>query len=308
MDSFDDIYFFYLVVEHGGFSAASEASGISKSKLSRRVSNLEQRFNIKLIQRSTRHFKVTPVGLQFLEECKKVLDQIESARGVLIKEKNEPEGLIKISCPSLMLHFQIRQILNTFLKQYPKIKIEIKIASYHVDILHENIDVAIRTSFSSPEDSSLIVRDVIRTTHCMVVNPNLLGSQQITRPNDLSLLPSVALGLMNKDYSWTLKNHLTNQTETIPFSPRLKCNDLSGVYYAVKDGIGVADMPYLIVENDIRQGVLVHLLPDWCPNIGIVQLVYASRKGQRRVVELLIDTLVKGFQAYGSTQSGYFRL
>ncbi len=308
MDSFDDIYFFYLVVKHGGFSAASEVSGISKSKLSRRLLQLEKRFNIQLIQRSTRHFKVTIVGLQFFDECTKVLDQVEAAQCVLLKEKSEPEGLIKISCPSLMMHFQIRQIINAFLKEYPKIQIEVKLTSHHVDILHEDIDVAIRTSFTPTEDSNLIVRDIIRTSHCLVVNPNLLGDWVINRPEDLHALPSVCLGLMNKSYEWVLKHQISHEIQTVAFTPRLKCNDLAGVYYAVTDGIGVADMPYLIVENDIRQGNLVQLLPDWCTNIGTVQLIYASRKGQRRVVELLIDALVRGFQSYAMTHSGYLKL
>ena len=73
MHTLDDYYYFYLVVKHGGFSAASEASLITKSKLSRRILALEQKYNISLIQRSTRHFKVTPLGQEFYEECRSCL-------------------------------------------------------------------------------------------------------------------------------------------------------------------------------------------------------------------------------------------
>lgn len=82
----------------------------------------------------------------------------------------------------------------------------------------------------------------------------------------------------------------------IPLQPRIKSNDLAGVYYAVRNGLGIADLPYITVEEDIKQGQLIHVLPEWCSNLGTVQLVYASRKGQRLVMEKLIDYLVEGLR------------
>lgn len=112
MHSFDDYYYFYLVVKHGGFSAASEASNITKSKLSRRILDLEAKYNVTLIQRSTRHFKVTTLGQELYEECIKVIEQVECAHQVLLKQKSELEGLVKISCPPVMMEHQIRPLLN----------------------------------------------------------------------------------------------------------------------------------------------------------------------------------------------------
>ncbi len=172
ISSFDDFYYFYLVVKHGGFSAASEAENISKSKLSRRIIDLENKFNVSLIQRTTRHFKVTDLGQEFYEECCKVIAQVECAENVLLKQKSEPQGLVKVSCPPLMMHFQIRKILNQFLKTYPKVEISLELTSRRVDILHDDIDLAIRTNFEPNEDSNLIVRDVIKTDHCLVLRLN----------------------------------------------------------------------------------------------------------------------------------------
>lgn len=91
--------------------------------------DMETRFNISLIQRSTRHFKVTPLGQEFFEECSKVIAQVECAENVLLRQKSEPQGLIKISCPSVMMHFQIRNLLNQFLKDYPKVQIELELTT-----------------------------------------------------------------------------------------------------------------------------------------------------------------------------------
>ena len=305
MHSFDDYYYFYLIVKHGGFSAASEASNITKSKLSRRILDLENKFNIRLIERSTRHFKVTQLGEEFFQACCKVIAEGECAENVLLRQKSEPQGLIKISCPPLMMQFQIRNLLNQFLKDYPKVELELELTSRRVDLIHDDIDLAIRTNFQANEDSSLIVRDVIKTTHCLVVSPKLLKNQKIEQFTDLHLLPSIVLGTQKPQYQWHLHHLKQHEDITIPLTPRIKSNDLAGVYYAVKDGLGIADLPYLTVEEDLKNGDLIHLLPEWCSNIGTVQLVYASRKGQRLAMEKLIDTLIDGLRKLATDQTGY---
>jgi len=305
INSFDDFHYFYLVVKHGGFSAASEAENISKSKLSRRIIELENKFNVSLIQRTTRHFKVTELGQEFYEECCKVIAQVECAENILLKQKNEPQGLVKISCPPLMMHFQIRKLLNQFLKTYPKVEISLELTSRRVDILHDDIDIAIRTSFEPNQDSSLIVRDVIRTEHCLVAAPELLQGHTIEHYSDLQYYPSVALGIQKHQYYWHLCHVDSDETVDVPYQPRVKSNDLAGVYYAVSDGLGIADLPYLTVQADIEKGKLIHLLPEWKSNRGTVQLVYASRKGQRLVVEKLIESLMTGLRELAKTDSGY---
>ena len=306
MQSFDDYYYFFLVVKYGGFSAASDASQITKSKLSRRILELEQEFDVSLIQRSTRHFKVTALGEEFYEECCKVIAQADCARNILLKQISEPQGLIKLSCPSVMMQFQIRQFLNPFLKKYPKVEIEMELTSRRVDVIHDDIDIAIRTNFELTPDSNLIVRDVIQTCHCLVASPELLQGNMPQSFEDLAQYPSVVLGTQKTHYTWTLQ-HLQNsqQQQEIILNPRIKSNDLAGVYYAVKDGLGIADLPLLTVEEDIRTGKLIHLFPEWCSNVGTVQLVYASRKGQRLVVEKLIETLIIGLRNLPHQQEGY---
>lgn len=305
MHSFDDFYYFYLVVKHGGFSAASEASNITKSKLSRRILDLESKFNVTLIQRSTRHFKVTPLGQEFYEECSKIIEQVDQAQNVLTRQKVETQGLIKLSCPPVMMEHQIRPLLNEFLKQNPKVDVEMELTSRRVDVLHDDIDLAIRTNFSANEDSSIIVRDVIKTTHCLVASPKLLQNQTIDHVTQLSDFPSIVLGTQKQHYHWLLHNlHHQEQIE-IPLTPRVKSNDLVGTYFSVLDGLGIADLPYLTVKEDIAAGRLIHILPEWCSNLGTVQLVYASRKGQRLVMEQLIEHLVNGIRAYSNQTDGY---
>lgn len=305
MLSFDDYYYFYLVVKHGGFSAASEAEHITKSKLSRRILELENQFNVSLIQRTTRHFKVTALGQEFFEECSKVIAQAECAQNVLLKQRTEPHGLVKISCPALMMYFQIRELINHFLKAYPKVDIELELTSRRVDVLHDDIDIAIRTNFEDTQDSSLVVRDVVKTTHCLVATPDILNGVEIKHYQQLSDFPCISLGMHKQQCTWSLTHLKTGEHIDLAFHPRIRSNDMAGVYYAACDGLGIADLPYLTVEKDIHEGKLIHILPEWQSNEGMIQLVYASRKGQRLVVERLIETLINGLRTLGHTQKGY---
>ncbi|RLL40101.1 LysR family transcriptional regulator [Acinetobacter cumulans] len=305
MHSFDDYYYFYLVVKHGGFSAASKASNITKSKLSRRILDLEAQYNVTLIQRSTRHFKVTPLGQELYEECIKLIQQVDCANNVLLKQKSEPQGLVKISCPSVMMRYQIRSLLNSFLLQYPMVQVEMELTSRRVDVLHDDIDLAIRTNFQANEDSSIVVRDVVKTTHCLVASPALLQGRTLQFATEISEFPSIVLGTQKNHYQWTLHHQQHDEELVIPLEPRVKSNDLAGVYYSVLDGLGIADLPYLTVEKDIAEGRLVHILPEWCSNVGTVQLVYASRKGQRLVMEKLIQHLVDGLRGQATQSQGY---
>ncbi|MEK7740273.1 MAG: LysR substrate-binding domain-containing protein, partial [Pseudomonadota bacterium] len=245
------------------------------------------------------------LGQEFFEECVKIIEQADNAQNVLLKQEIELQGLIKISCPPVMMEHQIRPILNQFLKKYPKVRVELALTSRRIDVLHDDIDLAIRTNFSSNEDSSIIVRDVIKTTHCLVISPELLGDREIQHVTELCEFPTIVLGTDKQHYHWHLHHIQQREEIDIPLQPRVKSNDLMGAYYAVLDGLGIADLPYLTVERDIASGRLIHLLPEWCSNIGVVQLVYASRKGQRLVMEKLIEDLVDGIRAYAPKHDGY---
>ncbi|EPF71991.1 LysR substrate-binding domain-containing protein [Acinetobacter rudis] len=305
MPNFDDYLYFYLVVKYAGFSAASEASNISKSKLSRRVIALENHYKIKLIHRSTRQFNITALGQQFYEQCCRIIQHAEHADHILLNQKNELEGLIKVSCPPMMLSFQLRHLFTQFLNRYPKVEIEFEISSERIDIIKDNVDLAIRTNFSSTKDSNLIVRDVIQTTHCLVASPDLLRDQTLQSLTDLQNFPSIALGTQTHEYQWHLTHAHSQESTIIPLQPRIKSSDILGVYYAAKDGLGIADLPYLIAEADIQSGKLIHLFPEWYSNIGTVQMVYASRKEQRLLMAKLIDHLVEGLEAMAKTHSGF---
>src|SRR5690242_15132580 len=100
VDDLNDLFYFVKVVEHGGFTQAGRALNMPKSKLSRRIAGLEERYGVRLLQRSTRHFSVTETGREFYQHCLSVLVEVEAAREVIERKRAEPQGTVRMSCPT----------------------------------------------------------------------------------------------------------------------------------------------------------------------------------------------------------------
>jgi len=122
LSDLDDFYCFAKVVEHGGFSAAERATDIPKSKLSRRVFNLEERLGVRLIQRSSRHFAVTDIGMNIYRHAQVMLNAAQAAHDLVDHLSTEPRGTIKVSLPVSIAQNELAKILPDFLKNILKLK------------------------------------------------------------------------------------------------------------------------------------------------------------------------------------------
>ena len=115
MRDLNDLYFFAKVVEEGGFAAAARRLGVPRSRLSRRIGLLEQQLDVRLIQRSTRHFAVTDIGQDYYQHCVAMLIEAEAAQEVIDRRRAEPRGIVRVTCPSALLHFQIGDMIARFM-------------------------------------------------------------------------------------------------------------------------------------------------------------------------------------------------
>lgn len=118
MQDLNDLAWFVQVVDHGGFAAAGRAIDQPKSKLSRRIAQLEERLGVRLIQRTTRQFAVTEVGLTFYQHCKAMLIEAEAAEQAVETLRSEPRGSVKLTCPVTLLHAHIGPMLARFMVRY----------------------------------------------------------------------------------------------------------------------------------------------------------------------------------------------
>ncbi|WP_254911155.1 LysR family transcriptional regulator [Pseudoalteromonas sp. A601] len=121
MQDLNDLYYFVKACEYGGFAPASRALGIPKSKLSRRVTGLENRLDTKLIYRSTRSFHLTEVGQTYFQHCKAMLIEAETAQEAIDSLKSEPRGTVRLTCPIALLHAHIGDMLAQFMARYPEV-------------------------------------------------------------------------------------------------------------------------------------------------------------------------------------------
>lgn len=297
MQDLNDLYYYAQVVEQGGFAAAGRALGIPKSKLSRRIALLEKRLGVRLLQRSTRRFAVTDIGQTYYEHCKAMLVEAEAAEAAIAIIHAEPCGNVRLTCPIALLHAHVSQMLAEFLAQYPRVTLYLEATNRRVDPIGEGIDLALRVRPPPLEDSELVLRVLADRSQSLVASPALLarlGNPQ--SPADLAPWPSLAHSAPQQQYQWTLFGPEGAQA-TLYHTPRLVTGDMIALRAAALAGVGVVQLPTLMVQTELAAGKLMRLLPDWAPRREIIHAVYPSRRGLLPAVRALIDDLARRFKA-----------
>jgi len=287
----NDLYYFVQVVDHGGFASAARATGLQKSKLSRRIQHLEERLGVRLVNRSSRRFSVTELGREYYERCIAMLVEAEAAEKVVAQTRSEPRGLIRVSCPVALINFQFGALFARFLAAYPAVNLQLESTNRRVDVIAEGFDVAIRVRFPPLEPTDLVMRKLDVSTQCLVASPALLAGRSIGSPDDLRELPSLTLGPPQQEYRWRLHNPDGYEADVVHI-PRLVTDDQAALCDAAVAGVGVVALPTMMVWRQVEAGELVHVLPDWRPRAGVVHAVFPSRRGLLPSVRTLIDFLV----------------
>ncbi|HKT62134.1 LysR family transcriptional regulator [Burkholderia sp. 22313] len=291
----NDLYYFVQVVEHGGFAPAGRALNMPKSKLSRRVALLEARLGMRLIQRSTRHFTVTDVGQTYYAHCRAMLVEADAADEAIALLHEEPRGIVRVSCPVVLLDSLVGTMVAAFMIACPRVEIHLEATNRRVDVVGEGIDVAIRVRPPPLEDSDLALRVLAERGQCLVASPALLGEHGVPAvPADLTRLPSLDHGVPQAAHVWRLRGPDGAQAE-IHHQPRFVTGGMLALRAAAVAGVGVVQLPTMMVRDEVARGALVTVLPDWAPRREIVHAVFASRRGLLPAVRALLDFLAERF-------------
>jgi DNA-binding transcriptional LysR family regulator len=287
----NDYAYFAEVVAHGGFAAAGRALREPKSKLSRRIAGLEERLGLRLIERSSRRFRVTDTGQAFYERCRAMLTEAEQADALVVQAQAEPHGRIRFSCPTGMLG-PITGLLASFLIRFPKVRLQLVATDRAVDLIEERIDLALRVRGSFTSDAALTMRSLGKSTRILVASPQV--ASQVAEIEQLAILPALATNDAADDLEWQVESD-DGRKQVVRVQPRLGCEDMATVRDAAIAGLGVAILPDHVCREALDSGRLVRILPAWHGLQGIVHLVFTTRRGLPPAVRALIDHLAAGF-------------
>lgn len=291
MFDLNDLYYFVESVDHGGFAPAGRAIGVPKSKLSRRIKNLEERLGVRLVQRSTRRFVLTDVGRRYYDHCRAMLVEAEAAQEVIDTLQAAPRGRLRVTCPIGLLGFHVADMLADFLSRYPEVSLQLEATNRRVDVLAEGVDIAIRVRPLPLEDSDLVVRVLSDRQQCIVASPGLVGALGTPQqPDDLAAFPSLSRDFTQSTHAWFLAKD--EESVTVAHTPRYVTSDMMALRTAALAGVGIVQLPLLMLKRHEADGSLIQLLPGWRPRPEVIHVVFPSRRGMLPSVRALIDHLV----------------
>jgi len=291
MQDTNDMLYFAEVVERGGFAAAGRHLGIPKSKLSRRVAELETRLGVRLLQRTTRKLSLTEVGEVYLRHCVAMRDAAEAAAEAVEQVQTEPRGTIRVACPVTLAQTTVGPIVAPFLARYPLVKLDMRVSNRVVDLVEEGIDIALRVRPTLDDSGGLVVKNLGRTQTFLVTSPGHLKRQGTPQSvQDLAKMDSISMSAVDGKASLHLVGP-NGASHVLVHQPRYVADDLLTLKYAVLCGTGMCMLPDYMCREEMEDGRLVPVLPGWAPPHGVFHAVYPSRRGMVPAVRRFLDFL-----------------
>ncbi|KFN45311.1 LysR family transcriptional regulator [Arenimonas composti] len=289
----NDLQFYAMVVEHGGFAAAERALGVPKSRLSRRIAQLETDLGVRLLQRSTRKFAVTDVGQSVYRHAQTMLAEAQAAREAVDRVSASPRGTIKVSCPVAIAQEMLGPILPDFMKKHGQVRVQLHVSNRRVDVIQEGFDIAIRVRSQLVDDGEMVARSFGQLRELLVASPKYLD--RTGRPQSpADLAPHTTLSMAEDEHRqrWTLHGP-DGQVQKVELQPKLMAHDFPLLMAAAREGMGIVLLPELTCAEAIRRGELEVVLPQWNLPQGICHAIYPSRRGLLPAVRAFIDFLAE---------------
>ena len=302
MQDLNDMWYFAEVVDRGSFAAAGRALGLPKSRLSRRVAELETRLGVRLLQRTTRKLSVTAVGELYHRHCVAMREEAQAAAQAVAQAQTEPRGTIRIACPVTLAQTTIGPLLPRFLALHPLVAIDLRISNRVVDLVEEGFDLALRVRPTLDDSGSLVVKNFGRTQPLLVASPLQLARQGVpATPEDLQRMDTVSMSAQDGRASWQLLGPASSSF-TLTHQPRYVADDLLALKYAVLAGTGICLIPDYLCREELQRGELLAILPGWAPAPGIFHAVFPSRRGLVPAVRQLLDFLGDNIASEGDAR------
>ncbi|MBL4838497.1 MAG: LysR family transcriptional regulator [Kordiimonadaceae bacterium] len=287
MMNLNDMVLFAKVAEVGGISAAARATGVPKSKVSRRMAALETALNARLLERTTRAVQLTEMGSIFLQHCRRVVEESESAVESVHQMLEAPRGLLRISVSVSVGQYLIAPYLGQFCKHFPDVEVHLNLDNRRVDIITEGYDLVVRVG--AMQDSSLMCKLIAQTRSHLCASPAYAVRYGLPKTvASLSDHKVLAMSNAGNGSQWFLEN-IAGKIQSVEIEPLAAINDFTALRSLVESGRGIAFIPEYVTRDALAQEKLVRVLPDWQSPLINYYVLYPSRKGLTKKAEVWID-------------------
>lgn len=287
----NQIRIFCQVAQLQSFTQAAHSLAIEKSTVSNKISQLEQRLGVKLLQRTTRSVKVTEAGEQYLAHCLAALDKLRDGENLISEMQQQVVGHLRIVVPQNFADFIMPKILTPLLNEHPRLTIQVEQGVQQFDLVKDGYDLAVVASFKEVEDSSLIYRKIYQSERIFVASKEHVESygvaQSMQALSEQPYVGSFVGGSQNESFNQVFSNGKWHTLKA-----RLSINSIIAITKAVEDGLGFAIMPSGMVQTKLETGELVQIAKDVKLTDSEIYLVYPSRLGQPAKLKVLVDSLV----------------
>lgn len=284
MASWEGVSEFVAVAEMNSFTGAAQKLSTSVAQISRRVSALEERLAVKLLNRTTRRVTLTEAGQLYFYQCKGLVEGLELAELAVTQMQASPKGLIKVTAPVTYGERHLAPLLNQFLERYPQLELELILTNQKLDLIEAGIDLAVR--LGRLENSSFIAKKLASRQLYVCASPDYL--EQLGEPHSLSELANhqCLIGSIDR---WRFCEN--GKEKSVLVAGRIKCNSGSALRDAAMRSIGLVQLPDYYVQQDLEVGRLVEVLQQYRDKKEGIWALYPENRHLSQKVRLLVDFL-----------------
>ena len=277
---------FVHVVEQGGFTAAARQLSVSTSFVSRQVTRLEDRLDVRLLQRTTRTVRLTEMGKVYYERSREILDQFEALDSEMADLQEKPKGLVRITAAGEYAECYVAPLVAEFVAKYPEVSVDLESSMQMVDIVDEGFDIAIRMSALS--DSSLIARKVEQRRIMVCASPDYLKEHGRPKtPEDLRTHNC----LLFPDMPWRFK--YPDRIQEVKVRGSWSSNNGRVLVAAARQGIGLVRFSEYYLEELINAGELEIILQEYEVDDAATWIIYPNRRHVPTRVRYLVEFLLE---------------
>lgn len=288
--SLSEIAAFVAAAEASSFTEAARTRGMTRSGLAKSIARLEDRLEVRLFNRTTRSLSLTGEGRLFLDRCLQILADLEDAEHSLSQGGGEPQGLLRITAPATFGRLQILPVINAYLSDWPRVRIEASFTDRVSDIVEDGFDLAIRLG-APAEANSLISRRLASQHNRVVASPDYMENRRVPEhPDDLARHDCLNYVSGARVFAW----HFQVEGELVTIRPRgrLMLDSGEALRDAALSGSGITYLPSYLVDADIAAGRLCELLGTYAAPPTAIVALYPSKRYLAPKVRRLIDLLV----------------